>query len=140
MPFFASAEGHTANATSKYPACAIDEYASNRFTLSCTRAAMLPMVMDSGNNPDEPYTPRRMSLEHDPQKHRENRRLRRGGHERNHGRRRALVNVRRPDVEWRCRNFECEADKHQRHTDVSQHGTVSQFKLAQSLAYRRDAC
>src|SRR5579862_8820736 len=39
--------GSAANATSKYPACAIDEYASNRFTLSCTNAPRLPRVIES---------------------------------------------------------------------------------------------
>src|SRR5215472_12096851 len=43
MPF----SGRLANATSKYPACAIEEYANSRLTLSCTSAAMLPMDIDS---------------------------------------------------------------------------------------------
>src|SRR5579863_1149045 len=34
-------------ATSIYPACAIDEYASNRLTLLCTNAPTLPKVIDS---------------------------------------------------------------------------------------------
>ena len=34
-------------ATIMYPACAIDEYASNRFTFCCTSAPMLPSVIDS---------------------------------------------------------------------------------------------
>src|SRR3954471_23999244 len=36
-----------AKAGSKYPACAMDEYARRRFTLLWTRAPTLPKVMDS---------------------------------------------------------------------------------------------
>src|SRR6516165_12274819 len=39
--------GFAANATRMYPACAIDEYASRRFTLVCTKAATLPSVIES---------------------------------------------------------------------------------------------
>ena len=39
--------GKAANATSTYPAWAMEEYASRRFTLSCTKAATLPIVMES---------------------------------------------------------------------------------------------
>src|SRR6185437_5400178 len=49
-----------AKATSKYPACAMDEYASMRFTLFCISAPKLPKVMESaaqiqmsGNQPEE---------------------------------------------------------------------------------------
>src|SRR5689334_17069886 len=34
-------------ATSRYPACAMEEYASMRFTLFCTSAPMLPKVIES---------------------------------------------------------------------------------------------
>src|SRR4029077_2809925 len=36
-----------AKATSRYPACAIEEYASSRFTFDWTRALMLPRVIES---------------------------------------------------------------------------------------------
>src|SRR5579864_6567184 len=36
-----------AKATSRYPACAIEEYASIRFTLFCTSAPKFPRVIDS---------------------------------------------------------------------------------------------
>src|ERR1041384_653763 len=36
-----------AKATSRYPACAMDEYASMRFTLFCISAPKLPSVMES---------------------------------------------------------------------------------------------
>src|ERR1700733_4358097 len=39
--------GAAANATSVQPACAMEEYASNRFTLFCTSAPRLPKVMES---------------------------------------------------------------------------------------------
>src|SRR5512140_825515 len=43
MPMFWAA----AKAISRYPACAIEEYASMRFTFDCTSAAMLPMNIES---------------------------------------------------------------------------------------------
>src|SRR5262249_42749767 len=39
--------GVAAKATSTYPACAMEEYASSRLTLFCTIAATLPKVIES---------------------------------------------------------------------------------------------
>src|SRR5215831_1109245 len=39
--------GRLAKATRRYPACAIEEYASKRLMLSCTNAAILPIDIES---------------------------------------------------------------------------------------------
>src|SRR5690349_24402046 len=39
-------------------------------------------------------------------------------HQRDHWTRSAFINVGSPDVEWRGRNLESDADKHQRHRNV----------------------
>ena len=54
------------------------------------------------------------------QEHRERRGFGTDGQEQRHRRGRALIDVRRPDLEWRGGNFESEPDEHQRRRGAGQ--------------------
>ena len=106
-----------ATAISMKPACDTDEYASSRFTFRCTSAARFPTASETHASTAIAIVQRcscsGKADDEDPQRQDERSHLRRGGHERGHRGRRALVDVRRPHVERRRRGLEPEAgDQH----------------------------
>ena len=113
-----------ATAISMKPACETDEYASIRLTFSCVSAAMLPTASEMHAMIAIAHVQRRSLLRERGHEHAvgddERGRLRRGRHERGHGRGRPLVHVRRPHVERRGRRLEPEAGDHHREADDEQ--------------------
>ena len=100
---------------SRKPACEIDEYASIRLTSVWTRRAEVPPGERDADDAPRARSSRGRSCSGNAvtrrrHGHDERGDLRRRGHERGHGRGRALVDVGRPHVERRRRGLEREPD------------------------------
>ncbi len=96
-----------------------------RLTLVCSSAAKLPMVMESSAEPQTSGSQLAAdgleSGHEDAQEDGEGGGFRTGGKEGRDRRGRALVDVRRPDLERRGRNFEAQPDEHQRRRQADEH-------------------
>ena len=87
----------------------------------CTSAPTLPRVIESAAATQiSQKRPGALASKHDPQQHGECRGLGRGGHEADHRRGRAFVDVGRPDMKRRGSDFETQSHEHQRHAGVGQ--------------------
>ena len=107
----------------------MEEYASRRLTLLWTSAATFPIVIESAAATQMNHKlAGSMGLKDNSQKNGENRSLWGGGHEANHGRRRAFVDVRCPDMKRRSGDFESQANEHQCHGGVGEDGGMSRWR------------
>ena len=97
-----------------------------RLTLVWRMAPRLPMHMEkNGGDPDDPEPVGRGRVNHEADEDREGGGLGSGGHEGHHGRRRAFVNVGRPDVEGSAGDLEAESGEDEGDGDVGERLDVS---------------